>query len=73
MPQCEGGVNSAGSSGALLAPALAAAQAPLAAGIWTNTEDASFAGEEGRARPAMVMIAVGTDGRWRDIDAFGTP
>jgi len=33
---------------ALSAPAPAAAQVPLAAGIWTNTEDAYFAEEEGR-------------------------
>jgi len=60
-------------AGALAAPALAAAPAPLAAGIWTNTEDAYFAEEEGRPRPASVMIEVGADGRWRHIDAFGTP
>jgi hypothetical protein len=58
---------------ALATPALAAAPAPLAAGFWTNTEDAYFAEEEGRPRPASVMIEVGADGRWRDIDAFGAP
>jgi hypothetical protein len=58
---------------ALATPALAAAPVPLAAGIWTNTEDAYFAEEEGRARPASVMIEVGADGRWRNIDAFGVP
>jgi len=58
---------------ALATPALAAAQGPLPAGIWTNTEDAYFAEEEGRPRPAPVMIDVGADGRWRGIDAFGAP
>ncbi len=46
---------------ALATPALAAAQGPLPAGIWTNTEDAYFAEEEGRPRPAPVMIDVGAD------------
>jgi hypothetical protein len=58
---------------ALAAPALAAVQGPLAAGIWTNTEDAYFAEEEGRPRPTPVMIEVLADGRWRVIDAFGAP
>lgn len=62
-----------------LAAALAAGTLPLAAqdrlpaGIWTNTEDAYFAEEEGRARPEPVLIEVGADGRWRAIDAFAAP
>lgn len=55
----------------LAAPVAAAAQGTLPAGIWTNTEDAYFAEEEGREKPAAVMIEVGADGRWRAIDAFG--
>lgn len=59
---------------ALIAPAAARADDhALAPGIWTNTEDAQFAEEEGRTRPDPVLIAVGADGRWRNIDAFGTP
>lgn len=59
--------------------ALFALSAPLAAqdalppGVWTNTEDAYFAAEEGRERPETAMIEVGADGRWRRIDAFGQP
>lgn len=51
-------------------PALAGDSLP--AGIWTNTEDAYFAEEEGRERPEPIMIEVGNDGKWRRIDAFGT-
>lgn len=58
---------------ALMAPGAALAQDTLPPGIWTNTEDASFAGEEGRARPEQVLLEVGPDGRWRMIDAFGAP
>ncbi len=47
------------------------AQDRLPAGIWTNTEDAYFAEEEGRSQPDPVMLEVGADGRWRRIDAFG--
>ncbi|GAB4481083.1 MAG: hypothetical protein OHK0018_12490 [Erythrobacter tepidarius] len=43
----------------------------LAPGIWTNTEDAYFAEEEGRERPEPVLIEVGADRRWRPIDAYG--
>lgn len=57
----------------LVTPSLAAAQGPLAAGTWTNTEDAYFAEEEGRPRPTPVMIEVGANSRWRSVDAFGTP
>lgn len=57
----------------LIAPCVAAAQDTLPAGIWTNTEDAYFAEEEGRAQPKPVLIAVGEDKRWRAIDAFGVP
>ncbi len=53
------------------APLAAQAQDTLPAGIWTNTEDAYFAEEEGRARPEPVLVEVGEDGRWRPIDAFG--
>ena len=55
----------------LAAPAGAGASGTLPAGIWTNTEDAYFAEEEGRVRPAPVLIEVAEDGRWRRIDAFG--
>lgn len=55
----------------LAAPVAAGAQTTLPAGIWTNTEDAYFAEEEGRERPEPVLIEVGADGRWRQIDAFG--
>jgi hypothetical protein len=61
------------SAGALVTPALAATHVPLATGTWTNTEDAYFAEEEGRPRPAPVMIEVDANGRWRSIDAFGAP
>lgn len=58
---------------ALAVPGAALAQDMLPAGIWTNTEDASFAEEERRARPDPVMLEVGPDGRWRMIDAYGAP
>ncbi len=43
----------------------------IPAGIWTNTEDAYFAEEEGREKADWVGIEVGEDGQWRMIDAFG--
>ena len=52
-------------------PHVAEAEDRLAPGIWTNTEDAYFAEEEGRARPEPVLIEVDGAGRWRYIDAFG--
>lgn len=45
----------------------------LPAGIWTNTEDAYFAEEEGREKAEWVGIEVDEDGQWRLIDAFGAP
>lgn len=56
----------------LAAPGVAAAQEVLPAGIWTNTEDAYFAEEEGRPRPEPMFFEVDADRRWRAIDAFGT-
>jgi len=53
----------------LASPVLAAQS--LAPGIWTNTEDAYFAEEEGREQPSEMALEVGEDGRWRWIDAFG--
>ena len=52
-------------------PALAGQALPP--GIWTNTEDLSFAQEEGRPVPVPIAIQVGADGQWRPIDAFGIP
>lgn len=52
-------------------PGLAAHHLPP--GIWTNTEDAYFAEEEGREAHAEVAFEVAEDGRWRSIDAFGAP
>lgn len=49
------------------------AQTALAPGIWTNTEDAYFAEEEGRRTPDWIGLEVDADGRWRRIDAFGAP
>jgi hypothetical protein len=57
----------------LIAPSVAAAQDALPAGIWTNTEDAYFAEEEGRPKPVPILIEVGGDARWRFIDAFSLP
>lgn len=57
----------------LIAPLGAQAQDTLPAGIWTNTEDVYFAAEEGRPPPDPVLVEVGSDGRWRAIDAFGAP
>jgi hypothetical protein len=48
-----------------------AAQVTLPPGVWTNTEDAYFAAEEGRAQPAWLAYEVAEDGRWRSVDAFG--
>jgi len=56
----------------LAAPSVAAAQEVLPAGIWTNTEDAYFAEEEGRPRPEPLFFEVDADARWRAVDAFGT-
>ncbi|MFM7377541.1 MAG: hypothetical protein ACKO1O_05335 [Erythrobacter sp.] len=50
-----------------------AAQDRLPAGIWTNTEDAYFAEEEGRTRPEPLLIEVAADGRWRTIDPYAAP
>ena len=55
----------------LIAHLAAQAQDTLPAGIWTNTEDAYFAAEEGRPQPDPVLVEVGTDAQWRAIDAFG--
>ena len=55
---------------ALLASPLAA-ESSLPVGIWTNTEDAYFAEEEGRMEAEWVGIEVGEEGSWRYIDAFG--
>ena len=49
------------------------AQDQLPSGIWTNTEDAYFAEEEGREAHTEVAFEVAQDGRWRTIDAFGLP
>lgn len=57
----------------MIAPGVAAAQDALPAGIWTNTEDAYFAEEEGRPKPVPILIEVGMDARWRFIDAFSAP
>ncbi|QIG53535.1 hypothetical protein G6N82_04680 [Altererythrobacter sp. BO-6] len=51
---------------------VASSDAP-AAGVWTNTEDAYFAEEEGRQQPEWAGFEIGEDGRWRQIDAFGMP
>ena len=40
-------------------------------GIWTNTEDAYFAEEEGREPVEWLGIEIGENGSWRYIDAFG--
>lgn len=56
---------------ALVTPPVAEAGDALPSGIWTNTEDAYFAKEEGRTQPDPVLIEVADDGRWRAIDAFG--
>ncbi len=48
-----------------------AAQEMLPPGIWTNTEDAYFAEEEGRPEPEWIALEVREDGQWREIDAFG--
>lgn len=59
--------------GAIFVAGPAVAEHSLPPGIWTNTEDAHFAGEEGRAQPEVVMLEVARDGRWRRIDAFAKP
>lgn len=56
---------------ALLVASAAGAEDTLLPGVWTNTEDGAFAEEEGRAVPEPVLIEMGTDRRWRRIDAFG--
>jgi len=57
----------------LIAPMAAQAQDTLPPGIWTNVEDAYFAADESRPQPDPVLVEVGTDGRWRAIDASGKP
>lgn len=54
-------------------PHVARAEDRLAPGIWTNTEDAYFAEEEGRTRPDPALVEVAETGLWRWIDAFGAP
>lgn len=58
---------------ALFLPCAAHARQMPDAGIWTNTEDAYFAGEEGRPQPDWHAMEIAADGRWRAIDAFGAP
>lgn len=60
-------------SGAVLLATPAIADDSLPPGIWTNTEDVYFAEEEEREKADWVGIEVGDDGKWRMIDAFGTP
>lgn len=55
----------------LASPALA--EDRLEPGIWTNAEDAYFAGEEGRPQPRDMAFEIAQDGHWRAIDAFGEP
>ncbi|MEP2735982.1 MAG: nuclear transport factor 2 family protein [Erythrobacter sp.] len=50
-----------------------AAQSTLTPGIWTNTEDAYFAEEEGREQAEWTAFEVREDGQWRKIDAFKKP
>ena len=58
-------------AGAAMLAVPALADDTLPPGIWTNTEDAYFAEEEGRQEADWVGIEVGDDGGWRMIDAFG--
>ena len=58
-------------AGATLFAAPALAETPLPEGIWTNTEDAYFAEEEGREQADWIAIEVDRNGQWRRIDAFG--
>lgn len=55
-----------------LSPPLLAQEVPEH-GIWTNTEDAYFAEEEGRDIPEWISIEVSADKRWRRMDPFGHP
>jgi len=59
-------------SALFLSPFAVSAQ-ELPPGIWTNTEDTSFADEEGREVSDDVRLEVAEDGGWRTIDAFGKP
>ncbi|MEM9500534.1 MAG: hypothetical protein AAF941_01690 [Pseudomonadota bacterium] len=68
-----GKLTSAGALAALICVSPAIAEDSLPPGIWTNTEDAYFAEEEGRKKPDAYAFEVGEDGRWRVIDAFGEP
>ncbi|QYO64959.1 hypothetical protein [Leptolyngbya sp. 7M] len=49
------------------------AQNALPPGVWTNTEDAYFAEEEGRQTPEWRAFEATEDGRWRAIDAYWEP
>jgi len=60
-------------AGFVLSATPAIANDALPAGIWTNTEDAYFAEEEGREKAEWVGIEVDDDGQWRLINAFGAP
>ena len=55
---------------AAITPIPLSAHETLPPGIWTNTEDAYFAEEEGREKPEWVGYEVSEDGKWRSIDAF---
>ena len=60
-------------AGLLALPLAAQAQDRPPPGIWTNTEDAYFAEEEGRETPDWIGLEIGEDGHWRRIDAFRKP
>lgn len=58
---------------ALAASTAAGTGETLPAGIWSNAEDIHFAEEEGRVAAPALFIEVAEDGRWRPLDAFGSP
>ena len=49
------------------------AETRLEPGIWTNTEDAYFAEEEGREQSEWMGFEIGEHGNWRRIDDLGQP
>lgn len=58
---------------AFASPLAADDHALPAPGIWTNTEDAYFASEEGREQHAWYAVEISEHNQWRTIDALGTP
>ncbi len=55
----------------LSSPALGSPPPQPEAGIWTNSEDISFAEEEGRHKALWAGLRIDDAGKWQPIDPYG--